>query len=97
MLQARGCPAELDQLIDGTLPTELETDLARHLDNCLRCRQELSRRTEWSVADFLGGPLPVPGPPDATLDRVIRQLKAEMGNKTSFAGDDGASLVALAG
>ncbi len=41
MLDFVGCPDEnaLVQLVDGSLPTDLRADHARHLDECSSCRQ----------------------------------------------------------
>jgi serine/threonine-protein kinase len=97
ILSSDSCPAELDQLVDGTLPPEHDTSLARHLDGCPRCRQELARRTGWRPADFVGSRPSAPRPPDAVLQRVVRQLKAELAGGSSATGGDGASLTALAG
>jgi WD40 repeat protein len=85
------CPdrERLRDLLDGTLATEEQADLTRHLDSCTSCQQQLEGLA--AAGSWVGpGPWLRPGAsdPEAALSQAMAELRGEAGALTRGEGPE---------
>ncbi len=102
MAESHSCPndAQLQSLIDGALPADVQAALAAHLEICETCRHKLDALAGTSVAiPPSGSAVSEPADRSSALAEAMRRLKANQADETATVAAisiGGASLSFLA-
>jgi serine/threonine protein kinase len=90
-----GESAQLQQLLDGSLPAEQQVALTAHLDTCIACQQTLESLA--SGAASWGSPLNLPkeNDPEPALQRLMSELKKKASEAATQVGQAAADASGL--